>query len=128
MSAARARAAAQRPPRAFLRDNGLTIALAALFLFSIAAMGLTGWQAHNSDLLEHGAASLGLVGYLLSGAFVIENVFAWPGIGRFSVQALQWRDYPTIQGVVMITAFIFLTINLLVDMLYAIIDPRIRVH
>lgn len=72
---------------------------------------------------------LGLqIGYLLSGAFVIENVFAWPGIGRFSVQALTWRDYPTIQGVVMITALIFLTINLLVDVLYALIDPRIRVH
>ncbi|CAN5703567.1 ABC transporter permease [soil metagenome] len=66
-------------------------------------------------------------GYLLSGAFVIENVFAWPGIGRFSVQALVWRDYPTIQGIVMITALIFLTINLLVDVLYALIDPRIRV-
>lgn len=70
---------------------------------------------------------LGLqIGYLLSGAFVVENVFAWPGIGRFSVQALSWRDYPTIQGIVMITALIFLTINLLVDMLYALIDPRIR--
>lgn len=70
---------------------------------------------------------LGLqIGYLLSGAFVVENVFAWPGIGRFSVQALSWRDYPTIQGIVMITALIFLTINLLVDVLYALIDPRIR--
>ena len=71
---------------------------------------------------------LGLqIGYLLSGAFVVENVFAWPGIGRFSVQALSWRDYPTIQGIVMITALIFLTINLLVDLLYAVLDPRIRV-
>lgn len=70
---------------------------------------------------------LGLqIGYLLSGAFVIENVFAWPGIGRFSVQALGWRDYPVIQGVVMITALIFLSINLLVDVLYVAIDPRIR--
>jgi peptide/nickel transport system permease protein len=71
---------------------------------------------------------LGLqLGYLLSGAFVVENVFAWPGIGRFSVQALSWRDYPTIQGIVMITALIFLTINLLVDVLYAMLDPRIRI-
>jgi ABC-type dipeptide/oligopeptide/nickel transport system permease component len=71
---------------------------------------------------------LGLqIGYLLSGAFVVENVFAWPGIGRFSVQALSWRDYPTIQGIVMITALIFLTINLLVDLLYAALDPRIRI-
>ncbi len=70
---------------------------------------------------------LGLqIGYLLSGAFVIENVFAWPGIGRFSVQALGWRDYPVVQGVVMITAVIFLSINLLVDFLYVAIDPRIR--
>ncbi|MCC6791345.1 MAG: ABC transporter permease [Thermomicrobiales bacterium] len=70
---------------------------------------------------------LGLqIGYLLSGAFVIENVFAWPGIGRFSVQALGWRDYPVVQGVVLITAVIFLAINLLVDLLYVAIDPRIR--
>jgi peptide/nickel transport system permease protein len=65
-------------------------------------------------------------GYLLSGAFVIENVFAWPGIGRFSVQALGWRDYPVIQGVVIVTAIIFLSINLLVDVLYVAIDPRVR--
>ncbi|HEY7035237.1 MAG TPA: ABC transporter permease [Thermomicrobiales bacterium] len=67
-------------------------------------------------------------GYLLSGAFVVENVFAWPGIGRYSVQALGWRDYPVVQGVVMITALIFLTINLLVDVLYVAIDPRIRLR
>lgn len=67
-------------------------------------------------------------GYLLSGAFIVENVFAWPGLGRFSVQALGWRDYPVIQGVVMITAIIFLTINLLVDLLYVAIDPRIRLR
>jgi peptide/nickel transport system permease protein len=65
-------------------------------------------------------------GYLLSGAFIVENVFAWPGIGRFSVQAIFWRDYPVIQGVVMVTSLIFLTLNLIVDLLYAAIDPRIR--
>jgi peptide/nickel transport system permease protein len=71
---------------------------------------------------------LGLqIGYLLSGAFVIENVFAWPGIGRFAVDAINKRDYPVIQGVVMVTALLFLTINLLVDLLYSAIDPRIRV-
>jgi peptide/nickel transport system permease protein len=72
---------------------------------------------------------LGLqIGYLLSGAFIVENVFAWPGIGRFTVQSIAWRDYPVIQGVVMITAIIFLTINLLVDVLYVAIDPRIRLN
>lgn len=68
------------------------------------------------------------IGYLLSGAFIIENVFAWPGIGRFSVQAIEWRDYPVIQGVVMVSACLFLTINLLVDLLYVAIDPRIRIR
>jgi len=72
---------------------------------------------------------LGLqLGYLLSGAFVIENVFAWPGLGRLSVQALLWRDYPLVQGIVLVTAVIFLTINLLIDVLYVVIDPRIRLR
>ena len=66
----------QRSPRAFLRDNGLTIALGALFLFAIVAMGLTGWKAHNAVLIEHGGAPLGLIRYLRSGDFasaVFEN-------------------------------------------------------
>lgn len=72
---------------------------------------------------------LGLqLGYLLSGAFVIENVFAWPGIGRLSVQALLWRDYPLVQGIVLVTAVVFLTVNLLIDVVYVMIDPRIRLR
>jgi ABC-type dipeptide/oligopeptide/nickel transport system permease component len=66
------------------------------------------------------------VGYLLSGSFVIENVFAWPGVGRLAVQAVLWRDYPVIQAVVLVTAITFLLINLLLDILYRLVDPRIR--
>jgi ABC-type dipeptide/oligopeptide/nickel transport system permease component len=66
------------------------------------------------------------VGYLLSGSFVIENVFAWPGVGRLAVQAVLWRDYPVIQAVVLVTAILFLAINLLLDLLYRLVDPRIR--
>jgi peptide/nickel transport system permease protein len=66
------------------------------------------------------------VGYLLSGSFVIENVFAWPGVGRLAVQAVLWRDYPVIQAVVLATAITFLAINLLLDILYRLVDPRIR--
>ena len=66
------------------------------------------------------------VGYLLSGSFVIENVFAWPGVGRLAVQAVLWRDYPVIQAVVMATAITFLAINLLLDIVYRLVDPRIR--
>lgn len=70
---------------------------------------------------------LGLqLGYLLGGSFVIENVFAWPGIGRLAVQSIFWRDYPLIQGVVLVAAVLFVSINLVVDVVYHYIDPRIR--
>jgi peptide/nickel transport system permease protein len=66
------------------------------------------------------------LGYLLSGSFVIENVFAWPGIGRLAVQAIFWRDYPVIQAVVLVTGILFLVINLAIDLIYRWADPRIR--
>jgi ABC-type dipeptide/oligopeptide/nickel transport system permease component len=70
---------------------------------------------------------LGLqLGQLLGGTFVIESVFAWPGIGRLAVQAIFWRDYPLIQAVVLVTAIMFVMINLFVDIIYHWIDPRIR--
>jgi peptide/nickel transport system permease protein len=66
------------------------------------------------------------VGALLSGAFVIEAVFAYPGIGMLAVQALQTRDFPMIQGIVLLVALIYVSINLLVDLLYGFLDPRVR--
>ena len=72
---------------------------------------------------------LGLqLGYLLSGSFVIENVFAWPGIGRLAVQSIFWRDYPLIQAIVLVAAIMFVSINLLVDVTYHYIDPQIRLN
>ncbi|MCB0155955.1 MAG: ABC transporter permease [Anaerolineae bacterium] len=67
-----------------------------------------------------------LFGFLLSGAVVVETVFAWPGIGRLIVDAISFRDYPVIQGFVLVTGTIFVLINLGVDLLYTVIDPRIR--
>ena len=66
------------------------------------------------------------MGALLSGAIVVETVFAWPGIGRLAVQAVSWRDYPVVQAVVLISASLFVTLNLIVDLLYRVIDPRMR--
>lgn len=66
------------------------------------------------------------IGYLLSGSFVIENVFAWPGVGRLAVQTIFWRDYPLIQAIVLVTSVLFLLINLVVDIVYRMVDPRIR--
>lgn len=65
-------------------------------------------------------------GQLLGGAILTETVFAWPGIGRFLVDAIQSRDFPMVQGGVLLTAFTFVLVNLLVDLLYSVVDPRIR--
>jgi peptide/nickel transport system permease protein len=86
-------------------------------------------------LLRHGLRNaflpiltvLGLqVAYLLSGAVVTETVFAWPGIGRLAVFAIQARDFPVVQGAVLVIAVSFVMVNLVVDVLYAFVDPRIR--
>ena len=66
------------------------------------------------------------VGILLSGAILTETVFSWPGIGRWLVDAIYARDYPIVQGVTLIIALIFVVVNLSVDILYALVDPRIR--
>ncbi|WP_320127814.1 ABC transporter permease [uncultured Sphaerochaeta sp.] len=65
-------------------------------------------------------------GYLLSGAIVIEEVFALPGMGRLTLYAIYQRDYPIIQAVVMLIATIFVVVNLITDIVYALADPRIR--
>ena len=65
-------------------------------------------------------------GYLLGGAVVTETVFSWPGIGRLIVQAIAARDFPVVQASVLLLAVTFVTINLVTDMLYAVLDPRIR--
>jgi peptide/nickel transport system permease protein len=64
-------------------------------------------------------------GRLLGGAVLTETIFAWPGVGRYIFEAISSRDYPVIQSGILVIAFIFVIINLLVDILYAAIDPRI---
>jgi peptide/nickel transport system permease protein len=65
------------------------------------------------------------VGGILQGAFITESIFSWPGVGRLGIQALGARDYPIIQGVVLMAVFAFMLANLLVDIAYAYLDPRI---
>ncbi|PYM40787.1 MAG: glutathione ABC transporter permease GsiC [Candidatus Rokuibacteriota bacterium] len=70
---------------------------------------------------------LGLqVGFLLGGAILTETVFSWPGLGSMMVRAIQARDYPLVQGGVLLIATTFVLVNLAVDLLYAVFDPRIR--
>jgi ABC-type dipeptide/oligopeptide/nickel transport system permease component len=65
------------------------------------------------------------LGTLLSGAVITETIFSWPGIGRLAVQAIYDRDYPVVEAVVVLTATIFVGLNLLVDLTYAVFDPRV---
>ncbi|SBS26202.1 Dipeptide transport system permease protein DppB [Marinomonas spartinae] len=66
------------------------------------------------------------VGTLLSGAILTETVFAWPGIGKWLIEAISRRDYPVVQGGILIVATIIIIVNLLVDVAYGIVNPRIR--
>jgi peptide/nickel transport system permease protein len=65
-------------------------------------------------------------GALLGGAVLTETVFGWPGMGRLLVDSIFARDYPMVQGIVLVFSVSFILVNLVVDILYAYIDPRIR--
>lgn len=66
------------------------------------------------------------VGNLITGAIVTETVFAWPGVGRLTYEAVIYRDFPLLQAVIILKAVLILSVNLVVDILYAYVDPRIR--
>lgn len=71
--------------------------------------------------------SLGLMfGYMLGGSMIVESLFSWPGLGWMVVDAILMRDYPVIQGGILLIAVVFVFVNLLVDISYAYIDPRVR--
>lgn len=65
-------------------------------------------------------------GTLLAGTIVTETIFSWPGIGRLTMQAISSSDYPLLQGCILVIAVSYVAVNLLTDLLYAVIDPRVR--
>jgi ABC-type dipeptide/oligopeptide/nickel transport system permease component len=65
------------------------------------------------------------MGHLLGGAVIVETVFAWPGVGLLAVQSVLGRDYPVVQAIIIISALVFVLTNLLIDLLYTWLDPRI---
>jgi ABC-type dipeptide/oligopeptide/nickel transport system permease component len=67
-------------------------------------------------------------GTLLAGTIVTESIFSWPGIGRLSVQAIEARDYPLLQGCILLIAVSYVVVNLLTDLFYAFVDPRVRLQ
>ena len=103
------------------------------YIRTARAKGLQEWIVIGKHALRNAMVAvvtvIGLqLGYLLGGAVVTETVFAWPGIGRLVVQSILARDFPVVQTCVLILATTFVLMNLLTDLLYSLLDPRIRVH
>jgi len=95
------------------------------------AKGLGEWRVVVRHALKNAAIPvltvIGLqIGTLLGGAVITESVFAWPGMGKLIVDAIFFRDFPVVQTVLIFAATVFVVINLVVDLLYTVIDPRIR--
>lgn len=107
-------------------------ALSADYIRTARAKGLSGREVIVGHALRNSlivvVTVVGLeLGVLISGAVVTESIFVLPGFGRLTLDAVFTRDYPMIQGVVLFTATAYIVVNLLVDLLYSVIDPRIRV-
>jgi ABC-type dipeptide/oligopeptide/nickel transport system permease component len=66
------------------------------------------------------------MGAVLTGAVITETIFAWPGVGRLLIQSINFRDYPLVQGCILLIAVTYVAMNLLTDLAYGALDPRIR--
>jgi ABC-type dipeptide/oligopeptide/nickel transport system permease component len=114
-----------------LTRSAMLDVLAADYLRTARAKGLDAGHVVIGHALRNAwlpiVTQLGVeLGTLLSGAIITETVFAWPGVGRLAVQAVFERDFPVVEAVVLLAATIFVGLNLVVDLLYAVLDPRIR--
>ncbi|MEC0233088.1 ABC transporter permease [Paenibacillus kribbensis] len=101
------------------------------YIRTARAKGLASFQVVYKHALKNAAIPVLTVvglqtGSLLGGAVLTETIFAWPGIGRYIFEAISSRDYPVIQSGILIIAFLFVIINLIVDLLYAVLDRRIH--
>ncbi len=116
-----------------LTRSSLLETLGEDFVRTARAKGLGSFSVIARHALQPGlipvVTALGIrLGHLLAGAAIVETVFAWPGIGKFVVDSIYDRDYPVIQGFVLFTGIVFVLVNLLVDLAYVWIDPRIRIE
>jgi peptide/nickel transport system permease protein len=111
--------------------SGMLDVLRQDYVRTARAKGLPAWMVIGkhafANVLVQVITVVGvIVGILLGGQIVVESVFSLPGVGRLIVGAILRRDYPVIQGGLLLTATIFVVVNLIVDLLYAYLDPRIR--
>lgn len=105
--------------------------LAELYVLAARARGLSATRAVVHHALRNSlipvVTILGLqLGSVLTGAIITETIFSWPGVGRLLIQAINFRDYPLVQGCILLIAVTYVAMNIVVDGLYAWLDPRIR--
>ncbi|MBI4252114.1 MAG: ABC transporter permease [Candidatus Tectomicrobia bacterium] len=103
------------------------------YITTARAKGLSEWIVVHLHALRNAmipvVTIIGLeFGHLLGGAVIVETIFAWPGIGRLMIQAVYAKDFPLVQASVTITALIFVSLNFIVDLLYSVLDPRVRLN
>lgn len=103
------------------------------YIMTARAKGLSGrtvlWRHAFRNALVSVITIIGLeFGALISGAIIVETVFSWPGIGLLLIQGITFRDFPLIVGLVLVYTTIFVLMNLLIDLLYSLVDPRIRMR
>ena len=110
--------------------SGILEARAQPFLPAVRRRGVSDRLIGRDHIAPHAAIPvitvLGLeLAFLLEGAVMVEVIFARPGLGSFLVNAIEARDFPKVQAVVILTALLFVIVNLLIDLIYRLIDPRI---
>jgi len=114
-----------------LTRTSVTEILAQDFIRAAYAKGLSAWQVLRRHILRNAmlitVTGIGnSFGFLLTGSFIVETAFGVPGLGYKSVQAIQQRDYPVIQATTLLFATLFILVNLLVDLIYLWLDPRVK--
>lgn len=115
-----------RMTRASLLDE-----LNELYVRAARARGVSRTRSIASHALRNSLVPLLTIialqfGAVLTGAVITETIFAWPGIGRLLIQSIGFRDYPMVQGCILLIAVTYVTVNLLTDLMYGVLDPRIR--
>ena len=117
-----------RMTRASLLDE-----LGELYVRAARARGVSNAASITSHALRNSMIPLLTIialqfGAVLTGAVITETIFAWPGIGRLLIQSIGFRDYPMVQGCILLIAVTYVTVNLLTDLMYGVLDPRIRLE
>jgi peptide/nickel transport system permease protein len=117
-----------RMTRASLLDE-----LRELYVCAARARGVSRVAAVTMHALRNSLVPLLTIvalqfGAVLTGAVITETIFAWPGIGRLLIQSIGFRDYPMVQGCILLIAVTYVTVNLVTDLMYGVLDPRIRLE